>query len=96
MLPADSYNLQIRLHDVQPALLRFSRRSSKASCAEGVASIGSKQSSSVCTRAYSRQVCTGADTEMITQGGELAFVSRMIQESKAASNIRYALSLLST
>lgn len=27
-------------------------------------------------------VCTGADTEMITTGGEVAFVRKMVQESK--------------
>lgn len=27
------------------------------------------------------QVCTGAENEMITPGGEVAFVSRMIQET---------------
>ena len=26
-------------------------------------------------------VCTGSENEMITQGGEVAFVSRMIEES---------------
>jgi 23S rRNA A1618 N6-methylase RlmF len=26
-------------------------------------------------------ICTGADTEMITSGGEVAFVSNMVQES---------------
>jgi 23S rRNA A1618 N6-methylase RlmF len=27
-------------------------------------------------------VCTGADNEMITQGGEVAFVGRMVKESQ--------------
>lgn len=30
-----------------------------------------------------RSACTGADVEMVTPGGEVAFVSRMIDESKA-------------
>ena len=29
-----------------------------------------------------RSACTGADIEMVTPGGEIAFVSRMIDESK--------------
>ncbi|KAJ5179252.1 hypothetical protein N7492_002462 [Penicillium capsulatum] len=31
-------------------------------------------------------VCTGAETEMITPGGEVAFVTRMIDESRALAN----------
>lgn len=35
-------------------------------------------------------VCTGSENEMITQGGEVAFVSRMIEESVAyGQRIRY-------
>lgn len=32
------------------------------------------------------QVCTGAETEMITPGGEVAFVKRMIEESLTSGN----------
>ncbi|GAA5990356.1 hypothetical protein JCM10908_007330 [Rhodotorula pacifica] len=41
-------------------------------------------------------VCTGADNEMVTPGGEVAFVSRMIQESQTLgqANIRWFTSLL--
>jgi 23S rRNA A1618 N6-methylase RlmF len=28
-----------------------------------------------------RQICTGAETEMITEGGEVGFVKRMVEES---------------
>lgn len=31
-------------------------------------------------------VCTGADNEMITPGGEVTFVSRMVQESVVLHN----------
>lgn len=27
------------------------------------------------------QICTGAETEMITEGGEVGFVKRMVEES---------------
>lgn len=32
------------------------------------------------------QVCTGTDFEMITPGGEVAFVTQMLEESRALAN----------
>lgn len=35
---------------------------------------------------YDAKTCTGAPNEMITQGGEVAFVARMIRESQKYKN----------
>jgi len=50
------------------------------------ASTGELLSSAMAKSRPSHSACTGADVEMVTPGGEVAFVSRMIEESKILKN----------